>query len=376
MELTGAGECWCGEGPLSAYSEEYARCECGTLVWRPDAPRDPTVRDEQHDLYGLNYFVEHAHALGHPDLFERTRRDLSERCVFWLKALLRHRPPPARTLEMGCGNGTFVATLAAAGYDATGLDLSPALTEYVRKTFDVPVLTGPLEAQRLPPGSVDVLVMMDVLEHLPDPLQTLRAALPSLADDALLLVQTPRFDPTLSHPQLVERDDPFLQQLKTREHLFLFSEGSVRELLRRAGFVHVAFEPAIFAHYDQFLVASRRPIATVERWREALRGSRSGRLVEALIDAFDDARAARASLEERIAAAPERREMERLGRVIEEIERDRAARLELIHERDRRIAELESIAGAHDRILRRLGLFGRLFGAGPRANGSGRGAKP
>lgn len=379
MGVVGDAACWCGGGTLSEFSDEYALCRrCGTLIWRPEAPRErPAVRDEAADLYGLNYFVEHARALGHPDLYERTSRDLSERCVFWLKALLRHRLPPARTLELGCGNGTFVATLASAGYDATGLDLSPALTDYVRRTFDVPILTGPLEGQRLAPGSIDVLVLMDVLEHLPDPAAALATAAPLLAADALLLVQTPRFDPALSFAQLRERGDAFLQQLRTREHLFLFSEGSVRELLARAGFTHVVFEPAIFSQYDMFLLASRRPVPTVDAWREALRRSRAGRMMEALVDAYDEAAAARAALDVRGAAAPERAEIERLGRVIEEIERDRAARLAAILDRDRQLGELErdraearvelqrlrEVERAYLEVLRRLGPLRRIFGA-------------
>ncbi len=142
----------------------------------------------------------------------------------------------------------------------------------------------------------------------------------------------------------------------------------MRELLARAGFGHVAFEPAIFSQYDMFLVASRRPIATVDGWREALRRSRSGRMVEALIDAYDEACAARA------AGDRERQETQRLQGVIEDIERDRAARLEEILKRDRILAGLSGQAAELERlreverayrdVQRRLGPLRRLFGAG------------
>jgi SAM-dependent methyltransferase len=139
--------CWCGEDALAPWSPDYLACpRCGTLVVAT-APADPArVEDEAGSLYGLSYFVAHAREMGHPDLVARSRLDLSERCVFWLLTLLRHRPPPARTLELGCASGAFVALLATAGYQATGLDLSPAVTAFARETFGVPVLTGPLEA--------------------------------------------------------------------------------------------------------------------------------------------------------------------------------------------------------------------------------------
>jgi SAM-dependent methyltransferase len=391
VEGSGDGTCWCG-GAIEGWSPDYGRCaRCATLVWRPGSRRDhaAVVHDEAADLYGLNYFIEHAKALGHPDLFERSRADLSERCVFWLKTLLRHRPPPARTLELGCANGAFVATLASAGYDATGLDLSPAITDYVRRTFEVPVLTGPLEAQQLPAGSVDVLVMMDVLEHLPDPFATLAVAARVLAEDGLLLVQTPKVDPAETFPALAKRKAPFLEALKPREHLLLYSEASVRELLGRAGFAHVIFEPANFPQLDMFLLASRRRVPTVDGWREALRRTRSGRMVEALVDAYDAGGEARVL----------REELAQLRGHVEGIERDRAARLEEILLRDRRLEEVErdrqaregefdrfratataelerlrDVEGAHEKLLRRLGPLRRLFDVKSRSGMPG--AKP
>ncbi|MGW4489622.1 class I SAM-dependent methyltransferase [Amycolatopsis sp. NPDC004368] len=40
-----------------------------------------------------------------------------------------------RTADVGCGPGYITAFLAAQGLDAFGLDLSPAMIEYARKTF-------------------------------------------------------------------------------------------------------------------------------------------------------------------------------------------------------------------------------------------------
>ena len=301
--------CWCGNATLAPYSERYLLCRaCGTLVAKAVESRDLAhVRSEETDLYGLNYFFDHARELGHPDLPERSRLDLSERCVFWLKSLLRHRLPPARTLELGCASGSFVAMLASAGYDAAGLDLSPAVTDYARRTFDVPVLTGPLEEQRTPPGSLDVVIMMDVLEHMPDPVATLTAAAQALAPHGLLLVQTPCFDPSLSHDELQRSRSAFLEQMKPEEHLYLLGRESAAAMMARAGFDHLEFEPAIFADYDMFFVASRAPVPTVaeEEWRKALRRSRASRIVEALVDAFDASRSYRPAMTDHAALEAE-----------------------------------------------------------------------
>jgi FkbM family methyltransferase len=327
----GPRRCWCGNQSLAPYADRYLLCrECGTLVSTGGAGRDgERVRDEDRDLYGLNYFVDHARALGHPDLVERSRLDLSERCVFWLEALLRRRPPPARTLELGCGNGSFVALLASAGYDATGLDLSPAVTACAREIFGIEVLTGPLGDHDLPRGTLDVLVMMDVVEHLADPVATLTTAATLVKEDGLLLVQTPRFDPALSFEEMERARALFLEQLKPEEHLFLFGPGSATAMLSRAGFGHVVFEPAIFSDYDMFLVASPSPIGVVPEleWRSSLRRSRSGRIVEALVDSVDLSRSLLPAKEEQALrariAALENALADRDGHLAR-LERDRA----------------------------------------------------
>jgi 2-polyprenyl-3-methyl-5-hydroxy-6-metoxy-1,4-benzoquinol methylase len=379
LERDAPPRCWCGETALEGYSPDYLRCSrCASLVVAAPPDRPDQVEDEHSSLYGLEYFDAHAREMGHPPLEDRARLDLPERCAFWLETLLRFRPPPAATLELGCANGAFVALLTEAGYRATGLDLSPAVTAFVHRTFQVPVLTGRLEDQAIPPASLDVVAMMDVLEHLPDPVATLRQVAAALRPDGLLLVQTPRFDPDRTHAQLLAAGDPFLAQLKPREHLFLLSPRSAAALLAEAGFVHLQLVPAIFSQYDMSFVASRTPLVEqpAERGREALRRSRAGRAVEALLDAR--------SLISRL-----REEQDGLRRAVGELERDRAAQavqvqaLERELERQRgeremaereaadareastrlrqQVEELAELRAEHLRLVKRLGILAPLF---------------
>jgi SAM-dependent methyltransferase len=321
--------CWCGNDDLHEYGGDYRLCpRCGTLVTSAPLAQDiDRVHDEQSDLYGANYFFERARAQSFPDLAERAHQDLSERCVHWLKALLAHRPPPAATLEMGCASGAFVGLLAAAGYAASGQDLSPAVTALAHEAFGVPVLTGTIEDQGLEAGSIDVLILMDVVEHLRDPVATLSAALRALRDDGVVLIQMPCFDPALTYAQLRSANHAFLALLQPDEHLYLFSRASATQMLRGLGLGYVQFVPAFFDMYDLFLVASRRPMASVsqDEWRAALRRTRDGRIVEALIDAHDGARG-RIALQQRL----------------DQVEEDRARRLDVILSQQR---ELDALRG-------------------------------
>ena len=336
--------CWCGNSDLEPFSPAYRRClACGTLVaTRAAGPELARVGYDEQGFYGRDYWFTHQEKdLGSASIVSRARTDLPERCLHWLRALLKYRLPPASILELGSAHGGFVALLRWAGYAASGLELSPWVAGYARQTFDVPMFVGPVEEQAIAPGSLDAIALMDVLEHLPDPAGTLRHCLQLLRPDGLLLMQTPALPEGATYEQMQSEHSPFLEQLKGDEHLYLFSTRSVRELLQRLGAGHVALEPAIFAHYDMFLAASRAPL-TAHPWDEAemaLTATPGGRLVLALLDL--QAEAARLThLEgERNEA---RAQAEHLTRQLETAQADRAERLAVIQEQGVRIGQLQA----------------------------------
>jgi glycosyltransferase involved in cell wall biosynthesis/2-polyprenyl-3-methyl-5-hydroxy-6-metoxy-1,4-benzoquinol methylase len=290
MSLT-VPSCWCGNRELEQFSSEYLHCRaCETLALaNPPTAKALLVADDDTAFYGRTYFERMAERHGLPALEDRARSDLHERCVYWLRCLLQYRQPPARILELGSAHGAFVALLRWAGFDATGLDLSPELVERARRRFNVPILEGPIESHDLREGSMDAIVLMDVLEHLAQPEETLRQCFRLLKPDGLFFLQTPQYREGKSLTQMLEEGDPFLQMLLPDQHLYLFSKSSVQVLLRRLGAEHVVFEPAIFSGYDMSLVAGRAvPLALPESATVAsLQSPPAGRLVLALLDLDD-----------------------------------------------------------------------------------------
>src|SRR5262249_36889670 len=130
--------CWCGNREFQPYSPEYRACPaCGTLVSALGlAPEETAVKDDDRDFYGKSYWLEkQTQGRGLPDIAPRARADLPERCMHWLRPLLRHKPPAARVLDVGCAHGGLVALLRSLGYDAVGLELSPWVVDFARQTF-------------------------------------------------------------------------------------------------------------------------------------------------------------------------------------------------------------------------------------------------
>lgn len=89
-----------------------------------------------------------------------------------------------------------------------------------------------------------------------------------------------------SYGELVARSDRFLEQLKPVEHVYLFSQHSIRGFFTRLGCDYLQFEPAIFPHYDMFLAVSRVPLAThgLNTIKAALKAAPGRRLLQAFLD--------------------------------------------------------------------------------------------
>jgi len=333
--------CWCGNQTLDPFSDHYRICRrCHTLVSSYQHTVDVSrVSGDESGLYGREYWFSHMeNDLGFANIYQRVRSDLEERCPYWLKALLKYKTPPGKTLELGCAHGAFVATLKWAGFDATGLELSPAIVSIARELFDIPVRQGPIEDQPIEPGSLDAIVLMDVLEHLPDPVVTMRRCVELLSAGGLLLIQTPKYPSGKTLDDLHNEQHHFVDQLKEQEHLYLFSAESVERFFDELGCPHIEFEPALFGHYDMFFVVSREPLVAVSGEAQAASLTRvpGGRLIQAMLDLVDRRR--EADVKFRTAEA----DVNYLMRQIASSEADRAARLKII---DQQGAELGRMPG-------------------------------
>jgi 2-polyprenyl-3-methyl-5-hydroxy-6-metoxy-1,4-benzoquinol methylase len=353
--------CICGNADLGEFSPGYLRCtRCETLVARRDFDRSISyVTDDATDLYGREYWYSHQREMGYPDIETRARQDLPERCVHWLATLLKYKRPPAKLLELGCAHGGFVALARWYGFDAVGLDLSPTITKLAVQTFEIPVLTGPLEKQQFSNGSFDVIAAMDVVEHLPYPRLTMQRCLDLLKNDGILMIQTPRYREGRTLSSMVADRDSFLELFKDDGHLYLFSASSLKRMFAELGALEMRQECPIFAQYDQFVVVGKSILGTGSDVPECMDAARTParRLVEALIDS----RSHGCEMQERWSEAEADRAarlavIEDLSLKLEASEADRQARLAVIEDLSRNLEASEADRQARLAVIEDLSL--------------------
>jgi SAM-dependent methyltransferase len=147
---------------------------------------------------------------------------------------IRHLParPGGRLLDVGCGDGAFVAAAAQRGWHAEGLEPDPAAVAGARAQ-GLAIQQGTLKelAAREPGQRYDAITLSHVVEHMHDPEGELASAFALLRPGGLLWIATPNLD-SLGHRRFgidwLGLDPP--------RHLVIFTPDSLAGLLARIGF--------------------------------------------------------------------------------------------------------------------------------------------
>lgn len=153
-----------------------------------------------------------------------------------LTRLLEHVAPPARLLEIGCGGGWFLQAAQEAGFEVEGIELSGELATHAHEMTGARVAGDSAEALDREPQSLGVVCHFNVLSHLRAPSRVFEMTARALRPGGWLYVLTG------NRAELRSRDDGAFpgSDWGTPQHLFHYSETTLRRLLEKTGFEPVA----------------------------------------------------------------------------------------------------------------------------------------
>jgi 2-polyprenyl-3-methyl-5-hydroxy-6-metoxy-1,4-benzoquinol methylase len=139
--------------------------------------------------------------------------------------------PGRKLLDIGSGAGFFLKAVEETGWRAEGVELSETAAAYARDVVHVRTRAGRIEDADLPSDEYGLVTMLDILEHLFDPMAVLREVHRVLKPGGALIVMTPDLN-SLSRRIYGKQ----WGALTPAEHLFYFTEKTLGRMLGEAGF--------------------------------------------------------------------------------------------------------------------------------------------
>lgn len=129
-------------------------------------------------------------------------------------------------LDIGSGSGEFVYAAQLAGFHVQAIEPHEGYSDYTRKTFGVSVLTCPFQKAEIAHGSVDVITLHHVLEHLQYPLTALIHVSQWLKLGGVIMIDVPDIEHTMHSP--INRFH--------YAHIYNFNHETLKAFLIKAGF--------------------------------------------------------------------------------------------------------------------------------------------
>ena len=143
-----------------------------------------------------------------------------------------------RVLDIGCSSGYLARPLVARGSTVVGIERDPVAAEEAR-AICAEVLVGDAETMDLPfePGSFDVVLCGDLVEHLRDPERFLARVRPLVREDGRLVLTTPNVANWAIRLSLLAGRWRYTDRgILDRTHTHLFTRNTLNETVTQAGY--------------------------------------------------------------------------------------------------------------------------------------------
>ncbi len=209
----------------------YVTCtQCGLVYINPQ-PTAETIRfvynDEQARLLFFKEvllpFAEHDQS---PIFQKRAKK---------LRSLAMNNNP--KLLDIGCAAGGFMIVAQKEGFQVEGIELNAHYVEYIKQHRSLKVHNQPLENIQYGNSTFDAVTLWDVLEHVTEPLQTLKEICRILKPQGLLGFTT------INHHCFNEKIlGHRWRYYQPPDHLCSFTPSLLRSMLHEAGYSVVSMQ--------------------------------------------------------------------------------------------------------------------------------------
>ena len=179
-----------------------------------------------------------------------------------VSAIRKYTTADSKILDWGCGDGSFIRLLRNFGLHCFGIDA------YKRDLNDPLISSTTIEKADFPDGYFDNITCFHVLEHLADPLTSVKHALRLIKTGGLIIIEVPNLD-SVGFKIFKRRWQP----LEIPTHLNHFTPATLQRVFQSAGKVEI-LKTEFFSHRisPSALVLSVFPALSPRRTRKKYLG--------------------------------------------------------------------------------------------------------
>jgi len=212
---------------LTKFEMNLVKCRECSLVYANPILQEPEVLDRYTSSFFYDEYLPAFKAFPtHYDL-----DIIRDHFYIFFQLLTKLFTPGKRLLDVGCGAGFFMKAAEEIGWEVEGVELSTVASKYAQDIVKVKVHEGKLEDLHLSAEKFDLVVLIDTIEHLRNPLNTLKEINRILTNKGILLIGTPDFN-SLSRF--------FLRKswavLSPEEHFSVFTQKTLSFIIQKANF--------------------------------------------------------------------------------------------------------------------------------------------
>lgn len=183
--------------------------------------------------------------------------------------LLKPVKPGGKLLDVGCGNGSFLKLARSCGWEVVGLDPDPKAIQNA-KNYGLEAYIGGIEYFTGEEELFDFISLNHVIEHVHNPVATLKSCYALLKPGGRLWVETPNID-SIGYARFKR----YWRGLEVPRHLVLFNLKSLSNALIKAGFhdieEHPRPSPCLWIYKESYAIEKGRPMDTTLKFPFALK---------------------------------------------------------------------------------------------------------
>lgn len=167
--------------------------------------------------------------------------------------------PAGKLLDIGCGWGHLLTYFSSHGWDVTGIEIDEMRYQHCLDQ-NLNIINRPLHEIEITEGTYDLITSVQVMEHLPDPLGTIRWARKALKPCGIFVVEVPNY---LSISSIRHKRDWHI--LHPVEHIYYYTYGSMKALLNAGGFITI-HKPSPVNHFLEINPLLEKATLLMENW--------------------------------------------------------------------------------------------------------------